>query len=284
MSETWVEQTTQFGGDWTVQKLNILEYYLDAYTTALKKQPFDLVYIDTFAGSGQIGLSSQDPDASNLISGSVERAIAIDDKPFDRLIFVDKNSTSCRELENLKTCNPGRDIQIKHAEANTFLRELNMEWTSWRGVLFLDPFATQVQWSTIERIANLNALDMWFLFPISAITRLLPRSRRPDDIQSGWAECLTRVYGDESWRQLYRHSRQASLFDDIQHERDPGIEGLLAIYRTKLEVLFGERFLKMSRTLKNSTGSPLFEFFFCVGNRNGIKVATRIANHILEKI
>ena len=61
MSETWVEQATQFGGDWTVHKLNILECYLDAYTTALKKQPFDLVYIDTFAGSGKIGLS---PDIS----------------------------------------------------------------------------------------------------------------------------------------------------------------------------------------------------------------------------
>ena len=46
MSETWVEQATQFGGEWTVHKLNILECYLDAYTTALKKQPFDLVYID----------------------------------------------------------------------------------------------------------------------------------------------------------------------------------------------------------------------------------------------
>ena len=42
--------TPAFGGGWTEQKLEILEAYLNAYTTALKKIPFDLVYIDAFAG------------------------------------------------------------------------------------------------------------------------------------------------------------------------------------------------------------------------------------------
>jgi len=51
----------QFGGEWTQEKLQILERYLDAYTTALKSKPFKLVYIDAFwhwsdrpaAGSGR---------------------------------------------------------------------------------------------------------------------------------------------------------------------------------------------------------------------------------------
>lgn len=41
-----------FGGNWTEQKLGILEAYLDSYTTALKNHGFRLVYIDAFAGSG----------------------------------------------------------------------------------------------------------------------------------------------------------------------------------------------------------------------------------------
>ena len=48
-----------FGGPWTQQKLNILEHYLDAYTTALKNQPFRLVYIDAFAGTGRIELQDR---------------------------------------------------------------------------------------------------------------------------------------------------------------------------------------------------------------------------------
>ncbi len=41
-----------FGGAWTEIKLDILEKYLDFYTVALKKQRFELLYIDAFAGSG----------------------------------------------------------------------------------------------------------------------------------------------------------------------------------------------------------------------------------------
>ena len=44
--------TSSFGGPWTEQKLEILRRYLDAYTTALKGQGFQLIYIDAFAGAG----------------------------------------------------------------------------------------------------------------------------------------------------------------------------------------------------------------------------------------
>ena len=32
-----------FGGAWTIEKLNILSDYLDFYVTALKNQPFQLL-------------------------------------------------------------------------------------------------------------------------------------------------------------------------------------------------------------------------------------------------
>ena len=53
-----------------------------------------------------------------------------------------------------------------------------------RGVLFLDPFATEVEWSTIEKIAGFKALDTWILFPVSAITRMMPRSKNPTTIST----------------------------------------------------------------------------------------------------
>ena len=164
--------------------------------------------------------------------------------------------------------------------------ELNAypSWRNWRGVLFLDPFATQVEWSTIDRIAGFNALDIWLLFPTSAIQRILPRSKTPEDVDLGWARKLDRVYGNHSWRDLYRESRQQSLFEGTQYERASGVDGLLAIYKKNLKDLFGERLLDRSRTLKTSNGSPLFEFLFCVGNTRGIDPAKPIADHILNGI
>ena len=47
----------QFGGPWTLRKLEVLAGYLQSYTTALKnkptpKNPFRKAFIDAFAGSG----------------------------------------------------------------------------------------------------------------------------------------------------------------------------------------------------------------------------------------
>lgn len=137
-----------------------------------------------------------------------------------------------------------------------------------------------------ERIAGFKALDTWIMFPVSAVARMLPTSRRPDDIDAGWVARLTRVFGDESWRALYRRSPQLNLFGDIEHERDRGIDALVATYKEKLASLFGGRFLTSSRTLRNSKGSPLFEMMFCVGSDSpkAIAPAKSIARHIVENM
>ncbi len=279
------EPVTSYGGPWTQKKLEILERYLDAYTTALKNQPFKLMYIDAFAGTGYVeSQQDQDADVEYFIRGSAAIAANIDDKQFDKLIFIEKDQSRCLELENLKQAHSNRDIQIENSDANEYLTNLQQDWQNWRGVLFLDPFATQVQWSTIETIASFNALDTWLLFPTFAVARMLPNSRQPDDIIKGWADRLTIVFGDESWRNLYKEPEQMRLFGNAGHVRDPGVDGLISIYKGNLERLFGNRFLKESRTLKNSNNSALFEFLFCVGHPKGIAPAKSIAKHIVEYI
>ena len=278
------EPTAIYGGPWTLKKLQILKAYLDAYTTALKNQNFQLVYIDAFAGTGAVNLPEQDPDAREFHDGSAAIALEVQDKPFDRLVFVEQDPARCEELAKLHDAHLGRDIRIENTEANQYLYSLQEDWRRWRGVLFLDPFATQVEWSTLKEIAALQALDTWILFPVSAIARMLPKSKRPDDISDQWARKLTSVFGDEGWRELYREALQPNLFGTVEHERDPGVDGLLGIYKTKLAGLFGDQFLKQSRSLRNSKNSPLFEFLFCVGNPKGTATAKRIARHILENL
>ena len=278
------EQSLNFGGPWTLEKLKVLENYLDAYTTALKGQRFKLMYIDAFAGIGHLSLSDPSADdASRFVSGSAERALGIRDKPFDRLIFIEKSPRQCEELRQLKESAPERDIQVKQFDANRFLSQLQEDWRGWRGVLFLDPFATEVEWSTIETIASFEALDTWILFPTSAIARMLPRSKQPDDISTAWSDRLTRVYGNENWRDLYGQKRQLNLFGESGVERGPGVEGLIRIYKSNLKGLLGNRFVNKSKTLRRGD-SPLFEFMFFVGHPKGIGPATRIAEHLLKEL
>ena len=276
------ERPTAYGGSWTEKKLEILERYLDAYSTALKNKPFKLIYIDAFAGKGYVEI--QEEEAENSILGSAAIAANIRDKPFDKLVFIEKNLNRCRELKKLSQAHSNRDIHIANSDANDYLRNLRQDWNYCRGVLFLDPFATQVQWSTIETIAHFNALDTLILFPTHAVMRMLPKSKKPDDISSRWADRLTTVFGDESWRNLYQPSLQGNLFGEVEYERAPGVGGLISIYKDNLKRLFGNRFLTESVPLKTETGSPLFEVLFCVGNPRGIDPAKRIIKHIWDHI
>ena len=276
-----------FGGPWTREKLSILQHYLDAYTTALKNQPFRLMYVDAFAGTGRVALPGNDrEDLRELIRGSAAIALNIQNKRFDRLIFVEQDSDRCSELEGLKGTHSGQCVEIIRSDANQFLKSLQEDWREWRGVLFLDPFATEVEWETVRRISEFKALDTWILFPVGAIQRMLPTRRLPDEIDPAWAQRLTTVFGGDSWRELYGRSPQGTLFGDEEFGREPGSDGLLRIYKVQLANLFGSRLLEVSRPLRNSRNSVLFELLFCVGNDSpkAIDPAKRIAKHILDHL
>ena len=274
--------SSNYGGKWTIDKLDILEDYLNAYTTALKSQSFKLLYLDAFAGTGDISLHHEDEDARDFIEGSARRAIKIIDKPFDRLIFVEKDPQRYARLQSLREEYPCRDIRTEIADANSFLKNLQSDWWSWRGVLFLDPFATEVEWATIEKITGFKALDTWILFPVSSIGRMLPISRVPEDISDKWVDCLNKIFGDQSWKMLYSIDPQQSLWGGTQYQRESGVDGIINIFKDKLRSLFGSRYLETSKTLKNSRNSPLFEFMFCAGNPKGTKLAKKIACYILN--
>lgn len=285
--------TPAFGGDWTEQKLQILEAYLNAYTTALKSTPFGLVYIDAFAGSGKIsrGTSGADRtderDSRSFIEGSAGRALRVGDRSFDRLVFVEKDPGRCAALRRLRDRHADRTIDIIEEDANCFLTGLRrFEYGNWRGVLFVDPFGVQLKWAAVEHIAGLRRLDMWLLFPVGAIGRMLPLSRNPDDVDPSWVKRLNIVFGGNDWRKLYSHHLQGTLFGDTitSSQRVPGVHRLLTIYKDQLKELFGSRFLRKSRTLRNSKNAPLFEFIFCAGHPKGARIAKDIARHLIEKM
>ncbi len=244
------------------------------------------MYIDAFAGTGSVELRREDYRGfvQEFIPGSAKIAVGIENKPFDKLVFVERDTGRCEKLREVERENPGRNIRIENREANEFLVGMTENWGNWRGVLFLDPFATQVRWSTVEKIAGFNALDTWILFPTSAVSRMLPISRKPGDISEAWVEKLNKVYGDDSWKNLYGKNPQLHLFGVKEYKRTHGVSGLVEIYKDKLGELFGDRFLRESCPLKNSNNSELFEFLFCVGNERGIGPAKKIAEHILGHI
>ena len=273
----------RFGGPWTQQKLEILRRYLDAYTTALKNQPFSLTYMDAFAGAGAYSTPDDEyREFNELRRGSTQLAIEVDDKPFDRLIFVELVAERVESLRAMRDRNADRGIVVVQGDANDEIPAFchSMNWDD-RAVVFLDPFKTEVSWSTVSAIAETQKIDCWILFPIMAAARMMPTDREPTESEK---RILDRMFGGrEHWSHVYQEQIQLGFFDDEHRmERHRGIEQIAACYKSRLEGAF-ERVARTPRTLNNSRNTPLFQLFFAAGNEKGAPIAVDIADYILLK-
>lgn len=280
------ESKQKFGGNWTREKLQILGKYLDSYTTVMKDQNFRISYIDAFAGTRwvEIGQNSDD-DQQKFLEGSPRIAYDVQDRHFDNLVFIEKDT---RKVETLKAQFEDLSrIDIRESDANEELQkmcsyDLEEFWEQHRAIVFLDPFALEVEWATIEAISKKPVFDVWILFPVGAIRRMLPRRKLPGDVDPKWELKLNSVFGNDSWKAMY-HTRP-SLFDD-QLESIPGTDPIAKLYKEKLHEVFPGVASK-SATLRNSSGSPLFEFIFAMSNPSNKAqgAALRIANHIINNL
>lgn len=202
------------GGAHTVAKIKALAEYLALYTKALQDQKFGLVYIDAFAGSGTFQLGRASPafqenmiDEDGRISLPGSARIALKTTPaFHGLVFIEQHESAVGALNRLKAEFPDQRIVIRQGDANSELRHIcqntpwhrsNANYRGIRAVLFLDPFALDVDWSTLVEIGKTGAIDVWYLFPVGAISRMIPHRR--DKVTPNGIEHLNRVLGGNWW-------------------------------------------------------------------------------------
>ena len=280
----------KFGGSWTEEKLNIFTSYLDAYLIALQNQKFKKIYIDAFAGTGEIETS----DGEQYLVGSAKRALAAD-KKFDSYFFIEgdeKKATELREMVNTEFPHLTRVVTVYCGEANEKLAQIirDVDWRYNRGLLFLDPYATQVNWTTLETVAKTKSIDVWYLFPFSALNRMLPKSGKYET----WEGCIDRLLGDSGWQdEFYKEDPQMSLFDFFPEEDAPDSgtrriknanpEHIKAYIISRLETIF-PCVSKHPRIFRNSRNSPMFLFCFAIASENpkAQGLALRMADHILK--
>lgn len=273
----------KFGGPWTVEKLNILSNYLDFYSTALKSQPFQLIYIDAFAGTGKIKIGEQ--DEFEIIDGSAKLALQSKGQ-FAEYIFIEKKKAFAKELDEMvKQEFPEKQSRVKiiNGDCNTVILDIcaKVEWRRARAVLFIDPYAADVKWETLKAVAATEAIDVWYLFPFSAANRMMKKS---GEIDPSWITKLNSIFGDRSWEtELYEDDPQINIFGTSNRIRTVNTEGLKEYIEKRLSTIFA-KVSNNSRVLLNGKSSPLFLFCFAVSNKNpkAIGLALKVANYILK--
>ncbi len=284
----------QFGGDWTVEKLERIRKYLAAYVTALKKKNFQTFYVDAFAGTGYNKVKVQqdstqlemvfseltEQETKKFVEGSARIALQIQ-PPFNKYIFIEKSQSRFAELEKLKTEFPERasSLAFVNEDANIYIKKFcNGMRNNERAVIFLDPFGMQVSWGTIQAIASTKKVDLWYLFPMGmGVNRML---KRDGNINEEWRRLLDEIFGTPSWyNTFYQPNPQLNMFGG-----DPGVikdaneDSIKNYVIARLQTAFPQ-VAKNPLVLRNSKGSPLYLLCFAAEN----PLALKIAGDILKK-
>lgn len=270
-----------WGGAWTEIKVEVLSKYLRFYTLALKnKYWWNRIYIDAFAGTGQCEI--RDGEGSKIIDGSAKRALD-NSPPFQKLIFIEADGKRHKELKELCSHYPEKEIEIFESDANKKIQEIciSTNWNNNRAVLFLDPYGMETDWSTIEAIAKTKAIDLWYLFPLSGFYRNLPRQKKAQDQSK--IDSLNKLLGTNEWESFY--TEQQNFTPDLFLQSEPDMvrendwKDLSEFVKDRLERIFVAVTHPLILPIK---GAPQFALFFAVSNKAAIGPGMRAANWILK--
>ena len=267
-----------YGSGATVEKLDAHSRYADAYTSALLYQPsrdnlFTLHYVDAFAGRGEVHL----PGSGEIVPGSALQALEVDNRPFDRLLFIDSDQDNCdRLLALIEERGDSYRTTVMRGDANLELRR----FCSWlkgsqgrmdRAFIFVDPYAMQVEWETVEAIAATKRADLLMLFPLMSLRRNLKRDDWPTPEHQ---RALSRFFGGDPWKGLYSTGGDTVV-------REGGDRAIVEAYVDRVKGEFSEVVVP-ERSLGSASDGSLFTMVFGASNPAAADLAARIARGVFD--
>jgi three-Cys-motif partner protein len=147
--------------------------------------------------------------------------------------------------------------------------------------MFLDPYGMQVQWQTLQTIADCPQIDLWLLLPTGiAINRLVPRRGEQNP---RWAERLDAFYGSPDWRNVF-FSSERDLLGVERQARSSDLHDIVCYTMDRLRTLFGGGLYPDALQLR--TGNhPSYHLVFANTSKNERRweIAHRIAGHLMRK-
>ena len=294
-------EPSSWGGQWTEEKLDAFEKYVNAYLTIMnvykERYRWKLIYFDGFAGSGSRNDDDSQPvsellldlfkdecideEELNTYKGAAERVLGIKQSGFDQYVFVDKYKTSSQQLEErLMPFAKEKNLVFKTSDANeqviTLAKAMHKS-NSFASLVLLDPFGMQVDWSSFEKLKD-TGTDLWILIPTGVIVnRLLDRKCKLTHI-----ERLTTFFGkDEEFLRNYFYNtrKEKTLFGEteiVEKVSEP-IKKIAELYIQQMHTIF-KYVTKEPLVLYNTRNTPIFHFACATNNESAIQIAHEIIN------
>ncbi|MGH9127473.1 MAG: three-Cys-motif partner protein TcmP [Acidimicrobiales bacterium] len=260
-------------GFWTRYKLELLQRYLDAFTTTTKNRCVKRVYLDLFGGEPE----NVDRDTQNPIDGSARIALSIENPLFTHLRFFELEANATKLRQALTNEFPARDWIVYPGDSNdtihqalTDLREADAAWAP--TFAFIDPNGPHYTWRTLQALAAHKGpraktkVELWMLFPDPLFARLLPRT---GDLRPIDNAAITDMFGDPQWHAVWK----AKLDDEI----DPAAarEEYVNLMRWRLEHDLGYRWTHQLE-IRNTRDLPIYHMIFATDSKPGHDIMTHL--------
>ena len=267
---------SRYWGFWTVSKLDLLHQYLNAFTTALKRQP-ELVYLDLFGGQPD----NRERYTENQFDGSARIALTIEEPPFTRLRFFELEPYATRLATSLRSDFADRDLSVVSGDCNETIHEelSKLRHISWAPTFaFIDPNGPDINWNTLKSLAQFKQskykVEIFLLFAIGMFTRTLIKDGSVSDSDS---RKLTNMYGNDQWKRIY----DARV--DGQLEPGEAREEYVNLMRWQLEQDLGYRWTH-PLAIHNEGNTLIYYMIFATDNEAGTKIMTHIYRQAAAKI
>jgi three-Cys-motif partner protein len=262
-------------GAWSADKLSLLGKYLGAYTTIMQGQEWcrnGYHYIDAFAGSGRARLRG----AEEFIDGSPRVALSVR-YPFTSYTFIEENPYRVESLLGLRDEFSTHDIRVREGDCNEIITneivtDIRFENFN-RGIVFVDPYAMNVEWSTVESIAETRALEIFMNIPTMAINRTA-LLKNPYDLTEMQIERLNRFWGTDVWWDEFYQTVE-TLFGEMEIKLIRSTARRLGeLYRGRLREVF--EYVTSPLVMRNSRGVPIYCLVFAGHKQAGADIMTSI--------
>lgn len=254
-------------GPWSRKKLDLLRNYLIAYTKIMTSEKIkswckSRHYVDAFAGATY----HVDKESYELIEGSPRIALNLE-PGFDTYSFIDMDRRRIKDtIDPLCDEYPekSKNIFTHCGDCNQILTEKilpqfpNKGFCPQRGFMFLDPYGINLNWSTVEAVANSGIFDVLINFSVMGVYRKLG-DKLPCDCDR---QKINALMGTEDWLKVaYAENKQMSLLDlpelnKFERRRHEIAERLVTFYQERLQTCF--KHVSRAVIMKNSSGGPMY--------------------------
>jgi three-Cys-motif partner protein len=263
-------------GIWSEVKLAIIKEYASAYSTIMEAQrrtripSLRWLYIDAYAGPG-CHLSKT---SGEVVDGSPLIALKTI-PPFFEYHFIDTERRRAEQLRKLAGDRP--DVFVYSEDCNTvLLRDVfpRAKYADYqRALCLLDPYNINLAWEVIEAAGKARSVEIFMNLMIMDINRNAMR-RNPDKSIQSKVDQLTRLWGDESWKD--------AGYDTWNLFREPekvSNEEFAETFRQRLEKKAGFLYVPKPMPMKTKSNSTIYYLFFASQK----PAAAHIVNDIFDK-